>query len=163
MIGCALLIVLGAAWLWPSGQSRSTRFYEFQRSTPLLVLTALFAIAIMALARWRGLGALAGLAASLFVIVWFALPSLVDGNSAVAVALVTAGAVAIIALYLAHGPSPATDVALLSTFARLSLTALLAWTFVEFAKLTGSPMTPVSCCKASVPASTLAGSCWPAS
>jgi len=112
-------------------------FYEFQRSTPLLVLTALFGIAVIALARWRGVGALAGLAASLFVIVWFALPSLVDGNNAMAVALVTAGAVAILALYLAHGPGPATDVALLSTFASLTLTAVLAWLFVEFAELTG--------------------------
>ena len=71
------------------------------------------------------------------MIVWFALPSLVDGNNAVAVALVTAGAVAVLALYLAHGPGPATDVALLSTLASLVLTALLAWAFVEVAKFTG--------------------------
>lgn len=120
----------------PDGQTIYS-FYEFQRSTPLLVLTALFAIAVIALARWRGIGALAGLAVSLFVIVWFALPSLVDGNNAVSVALVTAGAIAIIAIYLAHGPGPATDVALLSTFASLTLTAILAWAFVRFAKLTG--------------------------
>jgi len=120
----------------PEGQTIYS-FYEFQRSTPLLVLTALFAIAVIALARWRGIGALAGLAVSLFVIVWFALPSLVDGNNAVSVALVTAGAIAIIAIYLAHGPGPATDVALLSTFASLTLTAILAWAFVRFAKLTG--------------------------
>jgi uncharacterized membrane protein len=120
----------------PEGQTIYS-FYEFQRSTALLVLTALFAIAVIALARWRGIGALAGLAVSLFVIVWFALPSLVDGNNAVSVALVTAGAIAIIAIYLAHGPGPATDVALLSTFASLTLTAILAWAFVRFAKLTG--------------------------
>jgi uncharacterized membrane protein len=112
-------------------------FYEFQRSTPLVVLVIVFVVAVVALGRWRGVGALAGLAASLFVIGWFALPSLVDGNDAVAVALVTAGAVAFVALYLAHGPGPATDVALLSTFASLALTAVLAWVFVEAAKFTG--------------------------
>lgn len=101
-------------------------FYDFQRSTPLLVLLVLFAAVVIALGRWRGLGALAGLAASLLVIVWFALPSLVDGNIAIAVALVTAGAVAILALYLAHGIGPATDVALLSTFASLALTGALS-------------------------------------
>jgi len=74
---------------------------------------------------------------SLLIIVWFALPSLVDGNNAIAVAMVTAGAVAIVALYLAHGFGPATDVALLSTFASLSLTALLAWLFVRAAHFTG--------------------------
>ena len=74
---------------------------------------------------------------SLVVIVGFALPSLVDGNNAIAVAMVTAGAVAIVALYLAHGVGPATDVALLSTFASLALTALLAWLFVRAARFTG--------------------------
>lgn len=112
-------------------------FYEFQRRTPLLLLVGVLAVAIIALGRWRGLGALAGLAVSLFVIIWFSLPSIVDGNNAVVVALVTAGAVAIVALYLAHGPGAATDVALLSTLASLALTAFLAWLFVRFTKLTG--------------------------
>lgn len=112
-------------------------FYEFERSTPLLVLVVLFVVAVVALGRWRGVGAIAGLAASLFVIVWFALPSLVDGNNAVAVALVTAGIVAILALYLAHGVGPATDVALLSTLASLALTGALAWVFVGAASFTG--------------------------
>jgi uncharacterized membrane protein len=112
-------------------------FYDYQRSTPLLVLAGLFVIAVVVLGRWRGVGAVAGLAISLFVIAWFALPSLLDGNNAVAVALVTAGAVAFVALYLAHGISPSTDVALLSTFVSLGLTGVLAWVFVRLTNLTG--------------------------
>lgn len=60
-----------------------------------------------------------------------------DGHNAVAVALVTAGAVAVLALYLAHGIGPATDVALLSTFASLALTGALAWAFVAAGNFTG--------------------------
>lgn len=112
-------------------------FYDFQRETPMVVLALLFAAAVVVLGRWRGLGAIAGLGLSLFVIVWFALPSLVDGNNAVGVALVTAGAVAFIALYLAHGVSPSTDVALLSSFLSLGLTGILAWIFVRLTNLTG--------------------------
>lgn len=112
-------------------------FYDFERTTPMVVLVFLFVAAVVALGRWRGVGAIAGLAVSLFVIVRFALPSLVDGNNTVAVAIVTAGAIAIVALYLAHGFGPATDVALLSTFASLALTGVLAWFYVEFAELTG--------------------------
>lgn len=112
-------------------------FYEFQRTTPLLALVVVFVLAIVALGRWRGIGALCGLVASLAVIGGFALPSLVDGNAPMAVALVTAGAVAVIALYLAHGVHAATDVALLSTFASLIVVAVLGWVFIEFAKLTG--------------------------
>jgi len=112
-------------------------FYDFDRDTPLIVLAVLFAAAVLILGRWRGLGALGGLALSLVVIVWFALPSLVDGNNAVAVALVTSGAVAIIALYLAHGIGAATDVAVVTTLSSLALTGLLAWIFVGASKLTG--------------------------
>ena len=139
-------------------------FYDFERSTPLIVLVLLFVAAVVALGRWRGVGALAGLAASLLVIVWFALPSLVDGNNAVAVALVTAGAIAILALYLAHGVGPATDVALLSTFASLALTGILAWIFVETAQFTGlHGRRQLRAAVARSPASTRAASCWPAS
>jgi uncharacterized membrane protein len=119
------------------GGGTAYSFYEYQRSTPMLTLAGIFVIAVLALGRWRGVGAIAGLAASLGVIVWFALPSLADGNNAVAVALVTAGIVAVLALYLAHGVGPSTDVALLSTLASLALTGLLAWLFVRTAHLTG--------------------------
>ena len=112
-------------------------FYDFERSNPLLLLALLFVGAVVLLGRWRGVGALAGLVISLLIIVGFALPSLADGNNAVAVALVTAAAVAIVALYLAHGVGPATDVALISTLVSLALTGLLAWAFVTSARFTG--------------------------
>lgn len=112
-------------------------FYDYERTTPMEILVVLFVAAVVLLGRWRGVGAIAGLAISLFVIVWFALPSLTDGNNAVAVALVTSGAVAFVALYLAHGIGPSTDVALLSTLASLALIGVLSWIFVAATKLTG--------------------------
>ncbi|MEP6297960.1 MAG: YibE/F family protein, partial [Ilumatobacter sp.] len=112
-------------------------FYDFERSTPLLLLTLLFVAAIVVLGRWRGVGALAGLAASLFVIVAFVLPAILAGSNAVAVALVAAGVIAFIALFLAHGFNLATAAALLSSIASLAITALLAWVFVRFSDLTG--------------------------
>lgn len=112
-------------------------FYEYERSTPLLLLALLFVVAILVLGRWRGAGALAGLAASLVVIVVFLLPSLLDGNDAVLVALVASSVIAFIALYLAHGFNPMTTVALLSTFAALVVTGVLSWIFVRLANFTG--------------------------
>jgi uncharacterized membrane protein len=112
-------------------------FYDFQRGTPMLLLLILFVAAIVVLGRWRGVGALAGLAMSLVVIVVFALPALLDGSNSVAVALVAAGAIAFVALFLAHGPGLATTVALLSTFASLALTGILAWIFLTASKFTG--------------------------
>jgi uncharacterized membrane protein len=89
------------------------------------------------LGRWRGLGALAGLAASLLVIVKFLLPSILDGNSPVMVAVVASSLIAFIALYLAHGFTIPTSVALLGTFASLAVTAVLSLLFVAWSNLTG--------------------------
>lgn len=117
--------------------SVSWSFYEYERSTPMLVLLMLFVVAIVVLGRWRGVGALAGLLVSLLVIVVFLLPSLLDGNNAVLVALVSASVIAFVALYLAHGWNPMTTVALLSTFAALVVTGVLSWIFVRLANFTG--------------------------
>ena len=112
-------------------------FYEYQRSSPMLVLIVLFAVIIIAFGRWRGVGALAGLAVSLLVLAAFVLPSLLDGNNAVLVALVGTSVIAFVALYLAHGVTPATSVALISTFAALTVTGALSWLFIRAAKFTG--------------------------
>lgn len=112
-------------------------FYDFQRDDSMLILLALFCGAVIALGRWRGLGALAGLAVSLLVIIVFTLPAILDGSNAVIVAVVSASVIAFLALFLAHGIEVPTAVALLSTLASLSLTALLAWAFVGFTHLTG--------------------------
>lgn len=112
-------------------------FYEFQRSTPMLLLFLVFAAAVLILGRWRGLGALAGLALSLMIIVWFTLPSLLSGNSTIAVALITAGVIAFLTLFLAHGLTVSSAVALLSTFMSLALIVILGWLFVAATKLTG--------------------------
>ena len=116
---------------------RQAIFYDFQRGTPMLLLVILFIAAIVVLGRWRGVGALAGLAMSFVVIVVFALPALLEGANSIAVALVTAGAIAFVALFLAHGRGLATAAALLSTLASLALTGLLAWIFLSASKFTG--------------------------
>jgi uncharacterized membrane protein len=112
-------------------------FYDFERSTPMLLLVIVFVTAIVVLGRWRGVGALAGLVMSFVVIIGFALPALLDGSNAVAVAIVTAGAIAFIALFLAHGRGLATATALVSTITSLGVTAVLAALFVGSSKFTG--------------------------
>ena len=120
----------------PDG-SASFSFYDYQRATPMWVLTSAFVAAVVFLGRWRGLGAVAGLAASLLIIVKFLLPSILDGHSPVMVAIVASSVIAFIALYLAHGITVPTSVALLGTFASLGVTAVLSLLFVAWSNLTG--------------------------
>ena len=112
-------------------------FSDFQRGTPLLLLAGIFVVAVLLLARWKGLGAIGGLVASLLVLIVFMLPALLRGNNAVAVALVGSSVIAFIALYLAHGINISTTVALLSTFASLCVIGLLSWVFVAASNFTG--------------------------
>lgn len=113
------------------------QYADRERRPVLWMLAAVFAISVVALGRWRGLAALAGLAASLVVILEFVLPAILDGSSPVLVAVVGAAAIAYLALYLAHGVTTMTTVALIGTLGALGLTVLLSWGFTEVAEFTG--------------------------
>jgi uncharacterized membrane protein len=112
-------------------------FWDFQRGTPLLALAAIFAVVVVVVGRGLGLRALIGLAASLGIVVWFALPALLRAENALAVALVTTVAIAFVALYLAHGFNVSTTVALLGTLVSLAVIVLLGAAFIEWSNLTG--------------------------
>jgi uncharacterized membrane protein len=113
-------------------------FVDFDRRMPLLALGVLFSLVVIALGRWRGLAALAGLGVSLIVLVKFVLPAILEGSEPVAVAVVGGATIMFLALYLAHGFNAATTTAVLGTLASLGLTALLALLFVEISAFTGS-------------------------
>jgi uncharacterized membrane protein len=112
-------------------------FNDFQRDTPLVALVALFVVAVVALGRWQGLRALLGLVVTGVVMVAFLFPSVLDGHDPTAVALVSAIVIALVALYLTHGVTERTTVALLGTFAALGMTAVLAAVFSSLARFTG--------------------------
>lgn len=112
-------------------------FFEFQRSTPLLALGLVFVAVVVGFGRLKGIRALLGLAVSLAVIVGFLLPSLLRGNDAIAVALVTTSLIAFAALYLAHGISITTTVALVGTLSSVALITVLAAVITATAELTG--------------------------
>jgi uncharacterized membrane protein len=111
--------------------------FERERRWPLVLLAGLFAALVVVQGGLRGFAALAGLVASIGVIVVFVLPALVSGEPPVAVAIVAASLVAYLALYLAHGFSPLTTVALLGTLASLVVVGILSWVFTELTVLSG--------------------------
>jgi uncharacterized membrane protein len=112
-------------------------FVDLQRSRPLVILGLLFGVAVIALSRWRGVAALAGLAASVVFLSIFVLPALLAGSPPLAVAVVGASAIMITTLYLTHGPSVRTTVALVGTLISLGLTGLLGAVFTTVGRFTG--------------------------
>jgi len=122
------------------GYEPDTDFYFYQdrdRRGSLTVLVALFALVVIALGRFRGVLALVAMAMTVAVLVWFVAPSVLDGNDPLLVAVVAAAAIAFISLYLTHGFSPTTTVALAGTLGALGLTLGLSWFFFEIMNFTG--------------------------
>ncbi|UUV31629.1 YibE/F family protein [Amycolatopsis roodepoortensis] len=115
----------------------SFQIVDFQRGTPLLLLAGLFALAVIVLGRWRGLAALVALGLSFLVLAFFVLPSILAGESPLLVAIAGAGAIMFVALYLTHGLSARTSVAVLGTLVSLVLIGVLSAIFSAAASLTG--------------------------
>lgn len=112
-------------------------FVDLERGPPLAVLAVVFAVLVVAVARWRGLAALVGLAFSLVVVGTFTLPALVAGRPAAAVGLVTSSLIMFVVLYLAHGFSLRTSTALVGTLVGLGVTCAIAVWATGAAHLTG--------------------------
>jgi uncharacterized membrane protein len=115
----------------------SFQYADRDRRPLLVALTVLFALAVVGLGRVRGMAALAGLAVSVAILVFFILPAIVQGRDAVLVAVAGGGAIALVSLYLAHGYNPLTHVAALGAFSALLLTIGLSALVVAFADFTG--------------------------
>ncbi|HRI96619.1 MAG TPA: YibE/F family protein, partial [Nocardioides sp.] len=108
-----------------------------ERSSSLWLVTGLFALVVVAVARLRGLMALVGLGVAGLVLGRFAIPALLTGEAAVPVALVASAVIMYFVLYTTHGPSLRTSAALAGTLVGMVLTAGIGWWAVGSAHLTG--------------------------
>jgi uncharacterized membrane protein len=111
--------------------------YDRDRTDSLIWLALAFAVIVVLLGRLRGFAALVGLVLSLSLLLWFALPAILEGRSPTLVACVGAGVIAYLVIYLAHGFTIRTTVAVLGTLAGVALAALLSMAWVPLADLTG--------------------------
>ncbi|MDX3525351.1 YibE/F family protein [Streptomyces sp. ID05-39B] len=111
---------------------------DVNRRVPLGLLAIIFAVAVVVVGRLRGVMALVALAISFMVLNFFVLPAILQGSNPLAVAIVGASAIMLIALYLCHGLSARTSVAVLGTLISLLLIGVLGSWFVDWAALTGN-------------------------
>jgi uncharacterized membrane protein len=116
---------------------QSYQLVDFQRDVPIALLAALFAVVVLVLGRWQGLKALGALVISFLVLVFFVLPAILAGESPLLVAVVGAGVIMFVVLYLTHGLSARTSTAVLGTMVSLTLIGVLGVVWAAFGKLTG--------------------------
>ena len=110
---------------------------DFQRGRGLWLLAVAFAFAVIAFGRWRGLTALAGLGVTFAILLAFIVPAILDGRSPVAVAIVGAAAIMLTVLYLTHGFTITTTVAVAGTLASLTITAALSALAISVTHMSG--------------------------
>ncbi|NWN87700.1 MAG: YibE/F family protein [Micrococcaceae bacterium] len=103
-------------------------FVDFERTVPVALLAALYALVVIVVARWRGVRAIGGLILSFAVLFGFMIPALLEGGPPFWVGLIGCMLIMLVVLYFAHGLSLRTTTALLGTCIGLLLTAgLAAW------------------------------------
>ncbi|WP_245952019.1 YibE/F family protein [Citricoccus nitrophenolicus] len=112
-------------------------FVDFERTVPVVVLALLYALVVVAVARWRGLRAIVGLGLAFTVLFGFMFPALLEGGPPLWIGLVGCCLIMLVVLYFAHGFSLRTTTALLGTLIGLALTAVLALWGTDAAYLTG--------------------------
>jgi uncharacterized membrane protein len=112
-------------------------FFDYERSTPIVVLSIAFVVVVGLVARLRGLLSIVGLGFAFFVLLQFVLPALLADESPMVVSLVGSAAIMFVVLYLAHGFSARTTTALIGTLFGLLLAAGLGSLAVAAARLTG--------------------------
>jgi uncharacterized membrane protein len=111
---------------------------DIDRGFPMALLAGIFALAVVAVGRLRGLFALIALAVSFAVLSFFILPAILHGSNPLVVAVVGSSAIMLIALYMCHGLTARTSVAVLGTLMSLLLIGVLGSLFIGWAKLTGN-------------------------
>jgi uncharacterized membrane protein len=111
---------------------------DHNRSSPLWLIAGAFVLAVIAFGRWRGVTALIGLAVTFVLLLKFLIPAIMAGEPPLPAAIVCAATIMLAVLYLTHGFTVATSIAVIGTLASLTLTGLLAWAAIGLTHLSGN-------------------------
>ena len=119
-------------------QPDSWTLVDHYRLPGLEILAAVFLVLAIVFGRWRGLTSVIGLSVSIGILIWFIAPNILAGKDPVLVTLVGAGSIALVSMFLAHGFSQRTMLAVIATLFTLGLAEALAYFSVIGIKLIGN-------------------------
>jgi uncharacterized membrane protein len=120
-----------------TGQQRDYAIEEIVRLPGLLPFALVLFAALVAVARVKGLAALAGLASSIAVFLLAIVPALQRGGDPLLATLAGAAAVVTVSVIVVHGPNWKSVAALLGTYVGLAVVALIGLMGVVMLRITG--------------------------
>lgn len=123
-------------------QKKSVDFTQNQiidkyRVPAILIILSIFLVVTVIIGGKQGSFAILGLAFSILVISQFIIPQVLEGKNPLIISLIGSGFIATISLYLSHGLSKRTSIALLSMLIILVLAFGFSSLFVQWANLFG--------------------------
>ena len=119
------------------GGERRYTIEEVVRLNALAPLAAVLFVALLAVARVKGVAALAGLAASIAVFLLAIVPALQRGDDPLFATLLGAAGVVSVSVFVVHGANRKSLAALLGTLAGLAVISVVAFVGIATLRLTG--------------------------
>jgi len=121
----------------PNSDNVVVNYADAVRTRPILILLAVFILALIIVARWKGVRSLLALAFSFVIVIAYIIPHIIHGEDPVRVSIIGSLIILVVTLYLTYGWNVKTHSAVIGIVLVLLLTGLLAWAFVKIALLTG--------------------------
>lgn len=121
----------------PTPKGDQYQIVDKYRLDALLPIVGIFFLLVLLLSRLKGLGSIVGLGVSLLVIIQFIVPQILAGHDPLVISILGSLCIMSVTIYLAHGFSRKTHIALVSTALSLILTGSLAYLFVDIVSLSG--------------------------
>ncbi|RJP53709.1 MAG: YibE/F family protein [Anaerolineaceae bacterium] len=113
-------------------------FADYVRTPALGWLALAFALAIVVTGKWKGLRSLLGMAFSLFVIIGYIIPHILNGEDPVRVSIIGSVILLTVTLYLTYGWTLKTHASTIGMILILVLTGTLAWFAIQLTRLNGT-------------------------
>lgn len=120
----------------PDGTAVYSIMDKYRLNNVIYILIGFFFLVVLVSGK-KGFGSLLGMGVSLAIILSFIVPQILAGRDPLLISIVGSIAIMMVSIYLAHGFSKTTHIAVASTTITLTLTGFLAVLFVRLASLTG--------------------------
>lgn len=120
----------------PNGTVIYSIMDKYRLNNVIYMLIGFFLLVLLVSGK-KGFGSLLGMVVSLAIILTFIVPQILGGKDPLLISIIGSITIMMVSIYLAHGFSKTTNIAVGSTAIALTLTGLLAVLFVRLASLTG--------------------------
>ncbi|MWB96994.1 YibE/F family protein [Agromyces seonyuensis] len=131
------VLLFDATAVQQSDEAEAISFYRADRGGSMLWLTILFVVAVVLVAWRRGVLALISLGFAGLVVLGYLIPALLSGQPPILVTLAASTVILIVMLYVTHGISMRTSVALAGALIGVGLSTVFAWYGVIGSRLGG--------------------------